>query len=218
MGPLIAREITLAVRSGGGVGLALAFFLAVVLISALGLGRDPDLLERAAPGVIWVAALLATLLSLDRLFQADHEDGSLDALMVSPQSGLGLATAKMVAHWATTGLPLVILSPVMALLMNLEWGASIWLILALAAGTPALSAIGMVGAALTLGVRRGGLLLSLLVLPLYIPTLIFGAETVRREAGNLGGETAFLALLAITLACLALAPPVTAQILRVNMR
>jgi len=217
MAEMLWREMRLAIRAGGGAGLALAFFLIVVLISALGLGRDLERLAAAAPGVLWTGALLATLLSLDRLFQADHEDGSLDALTLSP-SPLGLVVLiKTLAHWLTTGVPLVVLSPVMAVMLNLEaatWG---WMMASLFVGTLALSSIGAIGAALTLGVRRGGLLLSLLVMPLYVPTLVFGVVTLRNATEGLAPTTPFLMLLGLSLFAVVLAPPTAAAALRVNM-
>jgi heme exporter protein B len=215
---LLARDLRLALRAGGGLGLGLAFFLACILLMPLGIGPDQALLARVAPGLIWVAALLACLLSLDRLFQADLEDGSLDVLALSPLPLEAVVTVKALAHWLTTGLPLLLAAPPLAVTLNLEAAAQGWLALALLAGTPALSLIGAIGAAITVGVRRGGLLLSLLVLPLYVPTLIFGARTVAAAAGGEAPGPAFLLLLGVTLLSAAVAPFAGAAALRINLR
>ncbi len=214
---LVTREITLATRAGGGTALGLAFFLIMVLITALGLGRDTELLAKAAPGTLWVGALLATLLSLDRLFQADFEDGALEALCLSPQPLEAIVAIKIFAHWLTTGLPLVILSPVMALMMQLPGATMGWMIASLGIGTLSLSAIGAIGAALTLGIRRGGLLLSLLVAPLFVPTLIFGVAIIQNAAQALDPVTPLLLLSGLTLFALVLSPIVATYALRVNM-
>ena len=177
---LLRRDLRLAVRAGGGFGLGLSFFLIVVVLIPFGVGPETNLLGRIAPGVLWVAALLACLLSLDRMFALDFEDGSLDLLATSPLPLEGIITVKAVAHWLTTGLPLVMATPVFALLMSLPSTGYLAIMVSLLLGTPALSIIGAFGACLTVGIKRGGLLLSLLVLPLYVPTLIFGAEVARR--------------------------------------
>jgi heme exporter protein B len=218
MRALVARDIRLSVRAGGGFGLALAFFLILTLLVPLGVGPRAELLSAIAPGTLWVGALLAVLLSLDRVFSLDWEDGSLDALAVSPLPLEGLVLAKAAAHWLTTGLPLTVASPVFALLLGLQAQGMPWLVLTLAIGTPALSTIGAFGAALTVGLKRGGLLLSLLVLPLYVPTLVFGAEAVRRGGEELPATTPALLLAAITLGAVALLPFAGAAALRVNLR
>ncbi len=215
---LLARELRLSLRSGGGAGLGLAFFLIVVLLVPFGVGPVPSLLAQIAPGTLWVAALLATLLSLDRLFQADFEDGTLDILTLSPMPLEGLVAIKAFAHWLTTGLPLIVAAPVLALTLNLPDPAFLWLVTSLAAGTPALNFLGAIGASLTVGIRRGGLLLSLLVLPLYIPTLIFGASAVSAAADGADPMPAFLLLVGITLFTLALTPFAAAAALRMHMR
>lgn len=218
MRALLIRDLALALRAGGGFGLGLAFFLIVAVLVPLGVGADRAVLARIAPGILWVAALLACLLSLDRIFALDHEDGALEALATAPMPLEAVVAIKALAHWLTIGLPLTAASPVLALLLNLPPGGYGWLVLSLLAGTPALSVIGAFGAALVVGLKRGGLLLSLLVLPLFIPTLIFGAEVVRRGAA--GGDPAVpLALLAgLTLAAAALLPFAAAWALRVNLR
>ncbi len=215
---VLIRELRLALRSGGGAGLGLVFFLIVILLIPFGVGPQPDLLALIAPGTLWIAALLACLLSLDRIFQADYEDGTLDVLTLSPLPLEGLVAIKGLAHWLTTGLPLVIAAPVLGLTLNLPAPAYGWLIASLLVGTPALSFLGTIGAALTVGVRRGGLLLSLLVLPLYIPTLIFGASVVTSAAEGQSITTAFQLLGGITLFTLALAPFTAAATLRMQMR
>ncbi len=218
MTALLLRDLRLAVRAGGGFGLGLAFFLIMVVLVPLGVGPEGELLARIAPGILWVGALLACLLSLDRIFALDHEDGSLDLLATAPIPLEGAVTMKAMAHWMTTGLPLVLAAPVLGLLLNLPGGGYVWLVASLALGTPALSVIGTFGAALTVGLRRGGLLLSLLVLPLYVPTLIFGAEVVRRGAEGLSVTTPLLLLAGITLGSIALLPFASAAAIRINLR
>lgn len=215
---LLLRDLKLAVRAGGGFGLGLAFFLIVVVLVPLGVGPKPEVLSVIAPGILWVAALLACLLSLDRIFALDHEDGSLDLLATAPIPLEGVVSVKALAHWLTIGLPLTLASPLFGLLLHLSGPGYPWLMLSLALGTPALSVIGTFGAALTVGLKRGGLLLSLLVLPLYMPTLIFGAEAVRRGAGGMAGGTPILLLAAITLGSVALLPFASAAALRINLR
>ena len=215
---LLLRDLRLALRAGGGFGLGLAFFLIVVVLVPLGVGPEAALLSAIAPGILWVAALLACLLSLDRIFALDHEDGSLDLLATAPIPLEGVVTIKALAHWLTTGLPLTLVSPLLGLMLNLPGAAYPWLMLSLALGTPALSVIGTFGAALTVGLKRGGLLLSLLVLPLYVPTLIFGAEAVRRGAEGTANTIPLVLLAAITLGTVALLPFASAAALRINLR
>lgn len=215
---LLKRDLALAVRAGGGFGLGLAFFLIVIVLVPFGVGPQSELLSRIAPGILWVAALLAALLSLDRIFALDHEDGSLPLLATSPLPLEAVALIKGVAHWITTGLPLTLAAPALGFLLNLETGAYAFLLITLLIGTPALSMIGTFGAALTVGLRRGGLLLSLLVLPLYIPTLIFGAEAVRRGADGFSAANALVLQGGITLGVFAFLPFATAAALRVNLR
>ena len=218
MRALLLRDLRLALRAGGGFGLGLGFFLIVAVLVPLGVGPDPATLARIAPGILWVAALLACLLSLDRIFALDYEDGALDLLATAPIPLEGVVAVKALAHWLTTGLPLVLASPVLGVLLFLPVQGQVWLVVSLAIGTPALSVIGGFGAALTVGLKRGGLLLSLLVLPLYMPVLIFGAEVVRRGAAGLPVATPLLLLAGITLAAGALLPFASAAVLRVNLR
>ncbi len=215
---LLMRDMRLAVRAGGGFGLGLAFFLLLAVLVPLGVGPEGRVLGVIAPGILWVGALLACLLSLDRIFALDFEDGSLDLLATSPMPLEGVVAVKSLAHWLVTGVPLVLVAPVLGLLLNLPVAGYGWLVVSLALGTPALSVIGAFGAALTVGVKRGGLLLSLLVLPLYVPTLIFGAEVVKRGAAGLAVATPLALLAGITLAAAALLPFASAAALRVNLR
>lgn len=210
---LVRRDIRLAGLIGGGPLVGLAFFVIVVTMVPFGVGADLPLLTRIAPGVLWVAVLLATLLSLDRLFQADHEDGSLDLLLMTQMPAEAVVLAKCVAHWLTTALPLIVALPVVALLANLDTALLLPLLVSLVIGTPALSLIGAIGAALTVGVRRGGLVLSLIVLPLYVPVLIFGAAAA--DAGIAGAPMMFLG--AVSLAALALTPFAAAAALRISV-
>lgn len=215
---LLVRDLRLAFRAGGGFGLGLAFFLIMAVLVPLGVGPEPDILARIAPGILWVGALLACLLSLDRIFALDFEDGSLDLLATAPVPLEGVVSIKALAHWLTTGLPLVLVSPVLGLLLYLPPQAYIWLVVSLALGTPALSVIGTFGAALTVGLKRGGLLLSLLVLPLYIPTLVFGAEVVARGAQGLEVATPVALLAGTTAGAVALLPFASALVIRINLR
>lgn len=218
MRALFLRDLALALRAGGGFGLGLAFFLIVVVLVPFSVGPQSALLTEIAPGVLWLGALLACLLSLDRLLAVDWEDGALDLLATSPLPLEGIIAVKAAAHWMTTGLPLVLAAPVLGVLLNLAPAGYGVLVLSLALGTPALSMIGAFGAALTIGIKRGGLLLSLLVLPLYVPTLIFGAEAARRAAQGLDPGTPLLLLAGITLAVLAAMPFAAGAVLRVNLR
>lgn len=215
---LLLRDLRLAFRSGGGFGLALAFFLLVAVLVPLGVGPDGATLGRIAPGILWVGALLSCLLSLDRVFALDYEDGSLDLLAASPMPMEGVVAVKALAHWLVTGLPLTALSPLLALMLNLPPGGFLWLLVTLLVGTPALSIIGAFGAALVVGIKRGGLLLSLLVLPLYVPTLIFGAEVVRRGALGMSVATPMVLLAAVTLGSLATLPFAAAAAIRISLR
>ncbi len=215
---LLKRDLALALRSGGGFGLSLAFFLIVVMFVPFGIGPDSGTLAKIAPGILWIGALLACLLSLDRVFQLDFEDGSLDLLATAPLPLEGIVAMKALAHWLTTGLPLSLAAPILGFLLHLPAGTYFWMFLSLLIGTPALSFLGTFGAAITVGLKRGGLLLSLLVLPLYIPTLIFGAQTVVLLADGLSNTTAFAILAALSLFTFAIIPFAAAYALRVNLR
>jgi heme exporter protein B len=218
MRALLIRDIRLALRSAGGFGLSLAFFLILVLLVPFAVGPDTALLSAMAPGILWLGALLACLLSLDRLFQLDWEDGALDLLATAPLPLPAAVLAKAAAHWLTTGLPLTLIAPALGLMLNLAPTAWPALVATLALGTPALSLLGAFGAALTVGLKRGGLLLSLLVLPLYIPTLIFGALAVARAAQGAAWETPMVLVASVTALCAGLVPVAAAAALRVNLR
>jgi heme exporter protein B len=215
---LLARDLKLAVREGGALGTALGFYLIVVAMMPLSLGPDINLLARIAAGILWVALLLSALLSLPRLFEADHDDGVLEILAMAPLP-LELATgAKALAHWLSTGVPLTMLAPLLGLMLNLEITAYPVLFATMLAGTPAISFIGSIGAALTLRSRRGGLLVSILVLPLYIPTLVFGISAMEASALGTGGfGPAFMILVAISLASVVLAPIAAAAAIRMQI-
>ncbi|NNE54005.1 MAG: heme exporter protein CcmB [Sulfitobacter sp.] len=215
---LLIRDLRLAFRAGGGFGLGLAFLLIVTVLVPFSVGPQSTLLSTIAAGILWLGALLACLLSLDRLLALDHEDGTLDLLLTAPLPLEAVVSIKALAHWLTTGLPLVLAAPLLGILLNLPGPGFLWLVSSLAIGTPALSVIGTFGAALTVGVKRGGLLLSLLVLPLYVPTLIFGAEVARRGAAGLALETPLLMLAGITFATIALMPFASAAVLRMGLR
>ena len=215
---LMRRDLALAFRIGGGGLLSLGFFLLAALLIPLGVGPEGQALARIAAGVVWVCALLACLLSLDRLFQADLEDGSLDQLALGPLPLEAIVLAKAAAHWIATGLPLTLAAPAIGVMLNLAPGAFGPLLLALLIGAPALSLVGAVGAALTAGVRRGGLLLSVLVLPLYVPTLIFGAQAADRAATGLDPTPALAFLGAVTALAAGVSPFAAAAALRVNLR
>lgn len=215
---LLMRDLKLAFRAGGGFGLGLAFFLIVTVLVPFSVGPQSSLLSTIAPGVLWLGALLACLLSLDRLLALDWEDGSLDLLATAPLPLEAVVTIKALAHWLTTGLPLVLAAPFLGVLLNLPVPGFSWLVISLLIGTPAMSVIGTFGAALTVGLKRGGLLLSLLVLPLYVPTLIYGAEVARRGAIGMETQTPLLMLAGITAATVALLPFASAAVLRINLR
>jgi heme exporter protein B len=211
---LLRRELLLAFRQGGEIGLALGFFVLAVVLFPLGVGPEPEMLRRIGAGIVWVAALLAAVLSLDRLFAADYADGGLDLLALSAMPLEGAVIAKCAAHWLTTGLPVVAISPFLGILVDLDRASIARLMLGLLLGTPALSLLGAIAAALTLGARRPGVLSSLIVLPLYVPVLIFGAGAVDMGIAGGGVRAHFLLLGAISLAALPLAPIAAAAALR----
>ena len=215
---LLKRDLRLAVRQGGALGTALGFYMLVVTLLPLGLGADLNLLSRIAPGVLWIALLLAALLSLGRVFSSDYEDGSLDILATGSMPMELVVTAKALAHWISTGIPLALMAPVLGLLLNLDIGAYPLLVATMLVGTPAVSFIGAVGAALTLRAYRGGLLIALLVLPLYVPTLIFGMAAINGLLGASGTGSAFLILTALSLISVVLCPLAAAAALRVQMQ
>jgi heme exporter protein B len=211
------RDITVAMRRSTDVLTPLAFFVIVVTLFPLGVGPGPNLLQTMAPGIIWVAALLATMLSLGRLFANDYADGTLEQLVLAPYPLPLLVLAKVFAHWVLTGLPLVLLSPLLGLQLNLAYTDMGILVSSLLLGTPVLSLIGSIGAALTLGLRGGGVLVSLLVLPLYTPVLIFGAGAVSAHAFGLDVEAHLSLLAAFLIVAAVFAPWATAVGLRISL-
>ncbi len=216
---LIKRDLMLAWRQGGGVGTALGFFLTVVVLLPLGIGPDQALLGRIAPGALWIALLLSILLSADRIFQADHEDGSLELMTMGPAPLEMVALAKAFAHWLSAGLPLAIAAPLLGFLLNLDPGLIVPLAVAMTTGSLALSLLAALGAAITVGLRRGGLLVSLLILPLYVPVLIFGVSaSTAALAGPDISMPSLLILIAICLVVLVTVPLAAAAALRAHMR
>ena len=214
---LLRRDLLLAFRHRAEIANPLLFFVLVTSLFPLGIGADSKLLTAVAPGVIWVAALLAALLSLDGMFRSDFEDGSLEQFMLSSHPVSVLVLAKVTAHWLVTGLPLLLVAPLLGVLLALPGDAIAVLMLTLALGTPTLSLIGAVGVALTVGLRRGGVILSLLVLPLYVPVLIFGANAVETAAAGIPVTAQLSLLSAFLVLALSLAPVATAASLRVSL-
>jgi heme exporter protein B len=214
---MVQRDIILAMRRPQDVMTTLIFFVIVVSMFPLGVSPEMEVLRGIAPGVIWVAALLATMLSLGRLFSADYQDGTLEQMLLAPQPLSLLVLSKIVAHWVLTGLPLVLISPLLGLLLGMDTLEIKVLTLTLLLGTPVLSLVGAIGAALTLGVRGGGVLLSLLILPLYVPVLIFGTGAVDSMSAGLGAEAHISLLGAFLLLALCFTPWASAAALRISM-
>jgi len=213
---LVCRDLRLALRRRADVATALLFFVIVASLFPLGVGAEPNLLRAVAPGVIWVAALLASMLSLARLFADDHADGTLEQMLLGAAPLGVVAAAKAAAHWLVCGLPLVLLAPLLALQYDLPAALYGTLVLSLLLGTPVLSLVGAIGAALTLGLRGGGVLLSLLVLPLYVPVLVLGAGAVEMASAGLGGQGQLLLLGAMLVLAAAAAPWAIAAALRIS--
>jgi len=213
---IVKRDLMIAFRHRDDIINPLLFFVIVVSLFPLGVGPESTTLSRIAPGIIWVAALLATLLSLDRLFKSDYADGSLEQMLLSPHPVFILVIAKIFAHWLLTGLPLILIAPLLAVLLHLHESSYGALMLTLLLGTPVLSLLGAIGVALTVGIKKGGVLLSLLVLPLYIPVLIFATSAIDSAAMNLpyNGQLAIIA--AIFFASLTLAPFAVSAALKVS--
>ena len=203
---VVRRDLRLAWRHGVDSMMVVVFFVLAVVLFPFGVGPEANVLARIAAGVIWVAALLASMLSLERLFQTDYEDGSLELLALTPMALEVVVVAKVAAHWLTTGLPLILAAPLLAVLLNMDGEGFLVLVSTLALGTPTLSLVGAVGAALILGSRRGGVLLSLLVLPLFIPVLIFGVGAVEAAVSGLAVKAQFLILGGLLLGALPLCP------------
>jgi len=214
---LVRQDFRLALRGGIGSLVAVIFFVIAVSLFPLGFGPESTLLERVAPVILWVCALLATMLSLGRMFDEDYEDGSLEVIALGPLPLEGVVLAKVLAHWLTTGLPLMCAAPVLALMLNMSVEGFAVLMIALALGTPILSLVGSVGAALTVGLRRGGVLISLLVLPLYVPVLLFGVGAVEGAIFGLGERAHLLILAGGLVIALALTPWASAAALRMAL-
>ncbi len=214
---IIRRDLILALRRRSELANPLLFFVLVITLFPLGIGAQPQLLQSIAPGIIWVSALLAAMLSLDSLFRSDFDDGSLEQILLSAYPTSVLVLGKIIAHWLVTGLPLLIIAPLLATFLGLSSHALSILLLTLLLGTPVLSLIGAIGVALTVGLRRGGMILSLLVLPLYIPVLIFASNAVDRASSGLPVDAQINILLAILLLALAFAPLPTAAALKMSV-
>ena len=211
---IIRRDLRLALRQGSDSVMVVTFFVLTVVLFPFGIGPESGILERVAAGVLWVTALLASLLSLDRLFQADYEDGSLELLVLTPTPLEIVVIAKVVAHWLTTGLPLLVAAPILAVLLHMNADGFTTLLLTMLVGTPILSLIGGIGAALVLGARRGGVLLSLLILPLYVPVLIFGVGAIDTAVQARDATPHLLILSGLLAVALPLSPWATAAALR----
>lgn len=215
---VLRRDIILSWRQGGGAGAGLAFMLSVLVMIPLAVGPDQSFLQRIAPGIMWLALLLAILMTAEKIFQQDFEDGTLDALF-----GLTLPTefmvlAKALAHWLSVGLPLAVMAPLLGVLLNIESAAIPILMLAMVLGSLSLSLLAAIGGAITAGLRRGGLLVSLLILPLYVPVLVFGLSASMAERGPEGSGSSLLVLLAITLVCLVVQPWASSAALRAYLK
>ncbi|HEU0200599.1 MAG TPA: heme exporter protein CcmB [Burkholderiaceae bacterium] len=217
VGQVVRRDLLLAARQRSDVANTLFFFIVVVTMVPLGVGPEPNTLRQIAPGVIWVAALLASILSLNRLFAHDYADGALEQMLLTGEPLAAIVLGKVAAHWLVTGLPITAMAVVLGVMFDLPAAATLTLVATLALGTPALSLIGAVGAALTLGLRGGGVLLSLLVLPLFVPVLIFGAGAVEAVAGGLSPQGHLLLLGAMTLMASVLAPWAISAALRISL-
>jgi heme exporter protein B len=214
---LLKRDLTLAMRHRAEMVNPLLFFILVTSLFPLGVGANPNLLQTIGPGVIWVAALLAALLSLDNIFRSDFEDGTLEQFLLSSHPVSVLVLAKVTAHWLVTGLPLLLVSPLLGVLLGLTGDGIRILMLTLLLGTPVLSLLGAVGVALTVGLRKGGMILSLLVLPLYVPLLIFAAGAVDTASAGLPVSAHLLFISALLVLALSLSPPATAAALRISL-
>lgn len=215
---ILRRDLMLGFRQGGGAAAALSFILAVLVMLPLAIGPDQNLLQRLAPGVMWLTLLLAVLLTAERIFQQDYEDGAVDALVSSPYPLELLCLGKAIAHWLGVGLPLALLSPLLALMLNLRESSLPVLMAAMVLGSLSLSLLASIGGALTAGLRRGGLLINLLILPLYVPVLVFGVSASLAEATPQGPAPSLLVLVAVALFSLAIQPWAAAAALRAYLR
>jgi len=215
---LLKRDITLARKQGGGLGAALSFILAVAVMMPIALGPDPNLLQHLAAGMMWLALLLAVLLTADRIFQQDFEDGSLDLMTMTKTPFEVIVLSKTLAHWLTVSLPLAVIAPPLGLMLNIELDQLPMLWAAMITGSLAISLLASLGGAITAGLRRGGLLIAILILPLYIPVLIFGVATTTLTLGPQSSWPALAILLAITLLCLVISPIASAAALRAYLK
>ena len=211
---IIRRDLSLVIRQGSDAFVVLIFFVVTVTLFPLGVGPDPLILQNLASGIVWVSALLAAMLSLDRLFQTDYDDGSLELLVLSPYPLELVVLCKCLVHWLTTGLPIMVISPVLALMLNIKTGAFLYLISSMALGTPIISLLGAVGAALVLGSRRSGVLIALLIIPLTIPILLFGVAAIQAATEGYSASSPLMFLGALLLFSIALCPWVIASSLR----
>ena len=211
---IIRRDLSLVMRQGSDAFVVLIFFVVTVTLFPLGVGPDPLILQNLASGIVWVSALLAAMLSLDRLFQTDYDDGSLELLVLSPYPLELVVLCKCLVHWLTTGLPIMVISPVLALMLNIKTGAFLYLISSMALGTPIISLLGAVGAALVLGSRRSGVLIALLIIPLTIPILLFGVAAIQAATEGYSASSPLMFLGALLLFSIALLPSVIASSLR----
>jgi heme exporter protein B len=214
---IVRRDLVLAMRRRSEIANPVLFFILVITLFPLGIGAQPKLLQAIAPGIIWVSALLATMLSLDSLFRSDFDDGSLEQILLSPHPTSILVLGKVTAHWLTTGLPLLIVAPLLAVFLGMPNQSLSILLITLLLGTPILSLIGAVGVALTVGLRRGGMILSLLVLPLYVPVLIFASNAVEMASTGLPVTAQINILISMLLMALVLAPWPTAAALKMSI-
>jgi heme exporter protein B len=215
---ILRRDILLSWRQGGGAGAGLAFILSVLVLVPLAIGPDQNFLQRIAPGIMWLALLLAILMTAEKIFQQDYEDGTLDALFGLSLAPEFMVLAKALAHWLAVGLPLAVLAPLLGILLNIETRAIPVLMLAMVLGSLSLSLLAAIGGAITAGLRRGGLLVSLLILPLYVPVLVFGLSASMAARGPEGSGSSLLVLLAITLVCLVVQPWASAAALRAYLK
>ena len=211
---IIRRDLSLVIRQGSDAFVVLIFFIVTVTLFPLGVSPDPLILQNLASGIVWVGALLAAMLSLDRLFQTDYDDGSLELLVLSPYPLEIVVLCKCFVHWFTTGLPIMVISPVLALMLNIKTGAFLYLITSMALGTPIISLLGAVGAALVLGSRRSGVLIALLIIPLTIPILLFGVGAIQAATEGYSASSPLMFLGALLLFSIALCPWVIASSLR----
>lgn len=215
---ILKRDILLSVRSGTGFSLSLSFFLLMIIFAPLAIGPDDLLLKKIAPGILWLSALLSCLLSIDHIFQSDVEDGSLEALIIAPIPLESTILIKTFAHWVTSGLLIALIAPLIGVLYNFDFNSLLWIFLSLLVGTPGLSMIGVFGASLTIGLKKGGLLLPVLIMPFYTPTLIFGSQTIMRAVDGLEVTSTFLLMAGITALVITLMPFAATKAVKASLK